>query len=58
LVPERRKLAQQAGAMMLDFKKEDVYDPIQELTQGRGADASIDAVGTEADTGSQADGMN
>ena len=29
--------------------KEDVYDRIMELTKGRGADACIDAVGTEAD---------
>ena len=28
--------------------KEDVYDLIMELTKGRGADACIDAVGTEA----------
>jgi threonine dehydrogenase-like Zn-dependent dehydrogenase len=28
---------------------EDVYDRIQEMTSGRGADACIDAVGTEAD---------
>ena len=30
--------------------KEDIYDRIQELTSGRGADACIDAVGTEPDT--------
>ena len=30
--------------------KEDIYDRIQELTQGRGADACIDAVGTEPET--------
>jgi hypothetical protein len=27
----RRALAQEAGAITLDFKKEDVYDRIQEL---------------------------
>ena len=31
-VPERLALAQAAGAMTLDFKKEDIYDRIQELT--------------------------
>ena len=31
--------------------KEDVYDRIMELTHGRGADACIDAVGTEAEPG-------
>jgi threonine dehydrogenase-like Zn-dependent dehydrogenase len=30
--------------------KEDVYERIQQLTQGRGADACIDAVGTEPAT--------
>ena len=44
VVPERLEPAQQADAMALDFKKEDVYDRIQELTQGRDADACIDAV--------------
>jgi threonine dehydrogenase-like Zn-dependent dehydrogenase len=36
-----------AGAETLDFMKEDIYGCIQELTSGRGADACIDAVGTE-----------
>lgn len=48
-VPERLALAQQSGALTLDFKKEDIYERIQDLTDGRGADACIDAVGTEAD---------
>jgi threonine dehydrogenase-like Zn-dependent dehydrogenase len=56
-VPERMRLAEEAGAITLDFKKEDIYDRIQELTQGRGADACIDAVGTEADTGSGFDAV-
>jgi threonine dehydrogenase-like Zn-dependent dehydrogenase len=46
-------MAREAGAVTLDFKQDDVYDHIQQLTHGRGADACIDAVGTEADaTGS------
>ena len=49
-VPERLALAAQSGATVLDFKKDDIYDRIQELTGGRGADACIDAVGTEPDT--------
>jgi len=49
-VPERLAMAQAAGAETLDFRKVDVYDAIQERTKGRGADACIDAVGTEADT--------
>jgi threonine dehydrogenase-like Zn-dependent dehydrogenase len=52
-VPERLAMAREAGAVILDFKQDDIYDRIQELTHGRGADACIDAVGTEADaTGS------
>ena len=50
-VPERLQLARAAGAEILDFRKEDIYDRIQDLTSGRGADACIDAVGTEPDTG-------
>jgi len=49
-VPERLALAQQAGAETIDFMKEDVYERIQELTKGRGADSCIDAVGTEPET--------
>ena len=43
-------LAEAAGAEIVDFMKEDVYDRIQDLTNGRGADACIDAVGTEPHT--------
>lgn len=49
-VPERLALARNAGAQTLDFMEEDIYDRIMELTSGRGADACIDAVGTEAET--------
>ena len=56
-VPERLALAQASGAATLDFMKEDIYDRIQELTNGRGADACIDAVGTEPDIGSGFDAV-
>ena len=46
-VPERMALAQKSGAETLDFQKDDIYERIQDLTKGRGADACIDAVGTE-----------
>jgi len=49
-VPERLEMAKAAGAETLDFMKDDVYERIQELTHGRGADACIDAVGTEPHT--------
>ena len=50
-------MAKTSGAMTLDFMQEDIYDRIQELTQGRGADACIDAVGTEPATGSGFDAV-
>jgi len=49
-VPERLALARQSGAITLDFQRDDIYDRIQGLTGGRGADACIDAVGTEPET--------
>ncbi len=48
-IPERLALAAAAGAETLDFMKQDIYDCIQELTKGRGADSCIDAVGTESE---------
>jgi len=56
-VPERPALARDGGAQTLDFMKEDIYDRIQELTQGRGADACIDAVGTEPATTASLDSV-
>ena len=49
-VPERLALARAAGAQTLDFVAQDIYDALQDLTDGRGPDSCIDAVGTEADT--------
>lgn len=46
-VPERLALARAAGAETIDFMEEDVYERLQDMTHGRGADACIDAVGTE-----------
>lgn len=56
-VPERLALAASAGATTIDFMSEDVYERIQELTHGRGADACIDAVGTEPETKSGFDAV-
>ena len=56
-VPERLELARAAGALTLDFMDEDIYDRIMELTKGRGADACIDAVGTEPETMASFDSM-
>ncbi len=56
-VPERLKMAADASAITIDFMREDVHDRIQELTHGRGADACIDAVGTEPHTSASFDSM-
>jgi threonine dehydrogenase-like Zn-dependent dehydrogenase len=56
-VPERMALARQSGAVVLDFMEDDIYDRIQELTNGRGADACIDAVGTEPHTSGSFDSI-
>jgi len=37
--------------------KEDIYERIQELVKGRGADACVDAVGTEPETKASADSV-
>jgi threonine dehydrogenase-like Zn-dependent dehydrogenase len=54
-VPERLSLARDAGAETIDFMQVDVYDRVMELTKGRGADACIDAVGTEPDATASVD---
>ena len=51
LVPERLARAKSRGITTLDASKlndDEVDEAIRELTKGRGADAVIDAVGTEA----------
>jgi hypothetical protein len=56
-VLERLALAKEAGAETIDFQNADVYDHIQGMTKGRGADACIDAVGTELETNASADSL-
>ncbi|WP_152048104.1 zinc-dependent alcohol dehydrogenase [Aureimonas psammosilenae] len=56
-VPERLAMARAAGAITIDFKEEDVYDRIMALTNGRGADGCIDAVGSEADATASVDSV-
>ncbi len=49
LVPERLSRARERGVQTLDLTEhEDVPEAVRELTQGRGADSVIDAVGMEA----------
>jgi threonine dehydrogenase-like Zn-dependent dehydrogenase len=47
-VPERMRLAEQSGAEILDYTKEDTLDTLRDKTGGRGPDSCIDAVGMEA----------
>jgi len=47
-IPERMRLAEQAGAEILDYTKEDTLDTLRDKTGGRGPDSCIDAVGMEA----------
>ena len=47
-VPERLAMAKAGGAIPIDFMHESVIDRLNELTQGRGPEKCIDAVGMEA----------
>jgi threonine dehydrogenase-like Zn-dependent dehydrogenase len=48
-VPERLRMAETQGkAETINFDEEDVYDKLMEMTNGRGPDRCIDAVGAEA----------
>jgi threonine dehydrogenase-like Zn-dependent dehydrogenase len=47
-VPERLKMAEDAGAITIDMHDEYVHDRLRDLTAGLGADICIDAVGMEA----------
>jgi threonine dehydrogenase-like Zn-dependent dehydrogenase len=48
-VPERLAMARSHGrAETLDFSEVNVYDALMEMTEGRGPDRCIDAVGAEA----------
>lgn len=46
--PDRLALAQQAGAIPLDYTQVKILDAVKDLTGGLGPDACIDAVGMEA----------
>lgn len=48
-VPERLEMAKKHGKCeVINFDDEDVYERMMEMTNGRGADCCIDAVGAEA----------
>ena len=49
LVPERLALAQQSGAQVVDLSEvDDVAATLREMTEGRGPDSVLEAVGMEA----------
>ncbi len=47
-VPERLAMARAGGAETIDFSNTDIYDELMMLTDNRGPDSCIDAVGCEA----------
>jgi threonine dehydrogenase-like Zn-dependent dehydrogenase len=50
-VPERLSMAQAGGAIPVNFEDESVLERLDDLTQGKGPDKCIDAVGLEAHVG-------
>jgi threonine dehydrogenase-like Zn-dependent dehydrogenase len=52
-VPERLSMAQAGGAIPVNFEEESVIERLGELTQGRGPEKCIDAVGLEAHAGAK-----
>ncbi len=57
-VPERLRMAEVYGkAETIDFEQDDVYDRLMEMTNGRGPDRCIDAVGAEAHAGGSVDAI-
>jgi len=47
-LPDRLSMARAGGAITIDFEEESVVDRLNELTQGKGPEKCIDAVGLEA----------
>ncbi|MCS6296715.1 MAG: glutathione-dependent formaldehyde dehydrogenase [Nitrospira sp.] len=57
-VPERLDMAELYGkAETINFEQDDVYDRLMEMTNGRGPDRCIDAVGAEAHAGGSVDAI-
>jgi threonine dehydrogenase-like Zn-dependent dehydrogenase len=51
-VPERLKMAADGGALTINYDEEKVIERLNELTQGKGPEKCIDAVGMEAHSSS------
>jgi threonine dehydrogenase-like Zn-dependent dehydrogenase len=56
-VPERLAMAEAGGAIAINFDEESVLDRLNELTQGKGPEKCIDAVGMEAHATRSIDSM-
>ncbi|WP_372422014.1 zinc-dependent alcohol dehydrogenase [Salinarimonas chemoclinalis] len=56
-VPERLDMAAAGGAMPIDFELESVMERIDDLTNGKGPEKCIDAVGLEAHVSGHVDSM-
>ena len=56
-VPERLAMAHAGGAITINFDEESVTDRLAELTQGKGPEKCIDAVGMEAHSTRSIDSM-
>jgi len=56
-LPERLSMAAAGGAETINFEEESVVDRLDELTDGKGPDKCIDAVGLEAHASSHLDSM-
>ncbi|WP_144636204.1 zinc-dependent alcohol dehydrogenase [Bordetella genomosp. 13] len=56
-VPERLAMAAEAGAITIDFDQESVVEMLRDLTDGKGPDKCIDAVGLEAHASRSIDSM-
>jgi threonine dehydrogenase-like Zn-dependent dehydrogenase len=56
-VPERLSMARAGGATTIDFSNESVVERLNELTQGKGPEKCIDAVGMESHATATLDSM-
>jgi threonine dehydrogenase-like Zn-dependent dehydrogenase len=56
-VPERLAMARAGGAITIDFDEESVTERLNDLTQGKGPEKCIDAVGMEAHASGSVDSM-
>jgi threonine dehydrogenase-like Zn-dependent dehydrogenase len=56
-LPDRLSMARAGGAITIDFDEESVVERLDELTQGKGPEKCIDAVGMEAHATRSVDSM-